>query len=60
MMWILHIVCLLFFIPALILTIPLHLILKACSKNKKEVVFVSEEEYKKKNSRPKGFELGRL
>ena len=61
MMWIIHIVCVIFFIPALIITIPLHLILKACGKSsKKEVVFISKEEYEKKNSRPKGFELGRL
>jgi hypothetical protein len=61
MMWIIHIICLIFFLPVLIITIPLHLILNASGKSsKKEVVFISKEEYEKKNSRPKGFELGRL
>jgi hypothetical protein len=59
MMWIIHIVCLFFFLPALIVTIPLHLILSAVG-GKKEVVVISEKEYKKRNERPKGFELGRL
>ena len=35
MMWIIHIVCVLFFIPALIFTIPLHLILNAVSRREK-------------------------
>ena len=61
MMWFIHIICVIFFLPALVLTIPLHLILSAVSGNKeKEVVFISKEEYEKRNSRPKGFELGRL
>ena len=32
MMWILHIIALIFFVPALFVTIPLHLILTAVSK----------------------------
>lgn len=32
MMWVLHIVALIFFIPALFVTIPLHLILVAVKK----------------------------
>jgi len=37
MMWIIHIVCIIFFLPALILTIPLHLILNAVESNKQPV-----------------------
>ena len=37
MMWIIHIVCVIFFLPALILTIPLHLILNAVKENKQPV-----------------------
>ena len=36
-MWIIHIVCVIFFLPALILTIPLHLILNAVEANKQSV-----------------------
>ena len=35
-MWIIHIICLLFFLPALLFTIPLHLILNAVEKRNKE------------------------
>ena len=33
-MILIHIICIIFFLPALIITIPLHLILVAVSKNK--------------------------
>lgn len=36
MFWILHIICLLFFIPGLLLTIPLHLIYNAIRKKGRE------------------------
>lgn len=44
MMWILHIVALIFFLPALFVTIPLHLIMNNQNKNNEKII----EELKKK------------
>ena len=38
MMWILHIVCLIFFFPLLVITIPLHLIMNNQNKNNEKII----------------------
>jgi len=44
MMWILHILAIVFFIPALILTIPLHMIISRMDYNKEKTEKARKDE----------------